>query len=355
LTLVGINDTMKKLFTICSLILTITFFGQSQDTTSYLKIDEFNELEEEIDTSLSYFDDNLAKPTFPGGNNRIEEIIGTNSKYPIKALIDKIGGNVFVEFTVDTFGNTTNINVIKGIRDDLNNEAIRLVDLLDGWDFDTSYYAKHNTKFTIPIRFNYDAVIKNKAGKVDTILTKKNDSIIVRWYHKNGTIFFDNIFIKNKLMYQKTFYYNKDYYEIETITKNTKPKKKNIEYFNYNNNLLKKEQKIDGKHEGKSIEYYENNIVKCITNYNNGKKNGNFIVYHTNGKVFFNATYLNGKLIKINRLCDDKGNNLEVGTFKDGNGIQNIYDNDGNLIEYYHYKNGKRKKIEKRDTDYNTK
>ena len=334
---------MRILLTIFSLLLTLNFYGQSQDTVLF-------DLEEEVDTSLLYFDDNWAMPTFPGGPEKMKEIIRTNSKYPIKALIDKVSGTVIVEFTVDTFGNTTNINVVKGIREDLNNEAIRLVDLLDGWSFDTSYYAKHNTKFTIPIHFNNEVVKTNKGSNIDTIYTENADSLIIRYYNKNGTIFFDDIFIDNKLICRKTFIYYKNYYEIETITKNIKPKKKKIEYFDYNNTLIKKEQKINGKYEGKSIEYYDNNQIKCISNFNNGKLNGNFIVYHANGKEFINAIYSNDRLVKINCLCDDKGNKLKIGTFKNGNGIVYNYDGKCNLKEYHYYKNGKLKKIKKVDT-----
>lgn len=74
----------------------------------------------------------------PGsGNNAISEnmpfLIGGISelqkriKYPSKALKDKVEGRVVIQFIVDRDGKVRNPEVIKGVRRDLNKEALRAV------------------------------------------------------------------------------------------------------------------------------------------------------------------------------------------------------------------------------------
>jgi TonB family protein len=50
-----------------------------------------------------------------------------SARYPITAIQNQIQGKVFVEFVVDTSGFTQCARVVKGIRDDLDNEALRVI------------------------------------------------------------------------------------------------------------------------------------------------------------------------------------------------------------------------------------
>ena len=66
----------------------------------------------------------------PSYKGNIVEFIHNNTIYPDSAKIRKIEGCVFVEFDIDTLGNTQNHRIKYGIRDDFNNEAIRVASLL---------------------------------------------------------------------------------------------------------------------------------------------------------------------------------------------------------------------------------
>lgn len=76
-------------------------------------------------TFISGFIDYL--PSYKGD---LVEFIQDNIIYPDSAKICKIEGRVFVEFDIDTLGNTQNHRIKYGIRDDFNNEAIRVATLL---------------------------------------------------------------------------------------------------------------------------------------------------------------------------------------------------------------------------------
>ena len=86
-------------------------------------------------------------------------------KYPAQAEKQGIGGKVIIQYTVDTFGNTVNIKVYKGVCDDLNQEAIRLTSLLKNWIPATQNGKKINSVDRLqPFFFIADKVnIKKKA------------------------------------------------------------------------------------------------------------------------------------------------------------------------------------------------
>lgn len=80
--------------------------------------------------------------------------------YPPDAINDTIGGIVLIDFHVEINGKTTGHRVLKGVRDDLNDEALRVARLLN---FDEPAYTRGKpvrTTYLLPISFllNYDSV-----------------------------------------------------------------------------------------------------------------------------------------------------------------------------------------------------
>lgn len=81
-----------------------------------------------------------------------------NIEYPQSAIGDTVSGDVLIDFYVETNGNTSNHRVIKGVRGDLNNEALRVAKLLK---FDKPAYTRGKavrTIYLLSISFllNYD-------------------------------------------------------------------------------------------------------------------------------------------------------------------------------------------------------
>ena len=66
----------------------------------------------------------------PTYNGDIVKFIQKNTNYPESAKINRIEGIVWVEFDIDTAGNTLNHRIKYGIRNDFNEEAVRVVKLL---------------------------------------------------------------------------------------------------------------------------------------------------------------------------------------------------------------------------------
>lgn len=69
-------------------------------------------------------------PEFPGGAEGIKHFLARNVQYPRQAIEEKIDGQVFVRFVVQTNGEITHPEVIKGVTPILDNEALRVINLL---------------------------------------------------------------------------------------------------------------------------------------------------------------------------------------------------------------------------------
>lgn len=93
------------------------------------------------------------KPSFPGGTQGIRDFIAKRLRYPTSAREIGIEGNVFISFTVDIDGTVKNVKCVRGIYPACDEEAVRVVSLMNGW-----LPAKYNhksvaVKMTIPIKF----------------------------------------------------------------------------------------------------------------------------------------------------------------------------------------------------------
>ena len=75
------------------------------------------------------------KPTFNGGDaNEFAKWIGSQLKYPEQAIQDQAQGRVMVQFTIGTDGTVRDVEVLRGVRDDLDAEAVRVIKSSPKWE-----------------------------------------------------------------------------------------------------------------------------------------------------------------------------------------------------------------------------
>ena len=82
--------------------------------------------------------------------------------YPKKALDEKVEGRVLVSFWVDTNGKTINHEIVEGIRNDLNQEALRIVRLLAFTKPGMQNGKPVKVKYTIKVEFKFPTQKKCK-------------------------------------------------------------------------------------------------------------------------------------------------------------------------------------------------
>ena len=67
----------------------------------------------------------------PGFSDKtLDDFIHENLCYPETAKLDSLEGVIYIRFIIEKDGTTTNHEVIKGIREDLNEEALRVTELI---------------------------------------------------------------------------------------------------------------------------------------------------------------------------------------------------------------------------------
>ena len=73
------------------------------------------------------------KPEFPGGGRSMINFINSNREYPHEAYESGIQGRVTCSFVVNTDGTLSNIKILKGVENSLNEEALRLIQSMPEW------------------------------------------------------------------------------------------------------------------------------------------------------------------------------------------------------------------------------
>lgn len=103
-------------------------------------------------------------------------------------------------------------------------------------------------------------------------------------------------------------------------------------FYDENENLLAETFFEDGILEGSYEQYFPNGKSASKHYYELGLLHGLSTYYYEDGKLFTSREYVKGKLMNVIKLLNNNGDNLDFGTIKNGNGIINIYDFDGNLM-----------------------
>ena len=92
---------------------------------------------------------------YKGGTDGLMRFLCENIKYPAEAHKAGIAGRVVVSFTVGTDGSVSDIKVLRGINDLLDNEAIRVVQLTSGqWIPAYNGGKPVASRFNLPITFS---------------------------------------------------------------------------------------------------------------------------------------------------------------------------------------------------------
>ena len=99
-------------------------------------------------------------------NGDLMDFIQKNIVYPDQAFKDSVQGIVYVIFWIDTLGYTTDHQVIRGIREDVDEEALRVSKLIK---FDVPA-----TQRGIPIKIKYHMPIKFVLSSEEKQINQKN-------------------------------------------------------------------------------------------------------------------------------------------------------------------------------------
>jgi len=92
-------------------------------------------------------------PRYPGGEMELLKFIAENTKYPEAAKFDNAQGRVIVRFVVNTEGNIEDAIILKGINPYLDAEALKVVNMLSGFEPASQGGKPVSVYYMVPITF----------------------------------------------------------------------------------------------------------------------------------------------------------------------------------------------------------
>ncbi|MBK7214823.1 MAG: TonB family protein [Bacteroidales bacterium] len=107
-----------------------------------------------IDGSDTAWFEYLSYPTFIGGDRARVDFVNANITYPQYAREAGLQGTVYVNFIVQKSGKLSNIRILRGIHESLDNEAMRVVQLMPDWIPGKMDGELVNVEFNLPVRFS---------------------------------------------------------------------------------------------------------------------------------------------------------------------------------------------------------
>ena len=92
-------------------------------------------------------------PSFPGGPAELMKWLSSHVQYPAIAIESCIQGTVIVAFIVEPDGSVSNVEIVRGVDSDLDQEALRVVRQLPKWKPGKQDGSTVRVKFHLPIKF----------------------------------------------------------------------------------------------------------------------------------------------------------------------------------------------------------
>jgi protein TonB len=96
--------------------------------------------------------DFIKSPYYAGGKSALESFVKKELRYPKEALAAKVEGTVSVRYTVDYKGKIMDAHIISGIGHGCDEEAIRIVNLLE---FKVPNDGKIKSKYTRKLHIHF--------------------------------------------------------------------------------------------------------------------------------------------------------------------------------------------------------
>ena len=138
---------------------------------------------------------------------------------------------------------------------------------------------------------------------------------LYKTFHENGQLWQDNFYKEGELHGVQESYFDSGKLESK------------IEF-------------LEGDPTGRAWTYYENGKIQSEITYEEGLPHGKETIYYPNGALWSERKYEYGQLMSVLKLQNPKGEELSIGTFRNGYGTLNVYNEEGKLVEQSVYRRG---------------
>ena len=155
LTPLNCTSFMKKILVIATLFTVLSAITSSIATAQ--TFNDFvtdNQVDNGLDEPIPYQLIEV-KPTFMGGDiNKFSQWVLSNIMYPLKAKKQELSGRVVLSFTIEKNGSVTNVKVLRGVHELLDDEAVRIVRESPRWNPGQHRGELSRCSYTLPVIFD---------------------------------------------------------------------------------------------------------------------------------------------------------------------------------------------------------
>jgi TonB family protein len=146
---------MKNTLRVTTLFLSLTILSSCFTSDKVNKTSPNQELPFELNLTDPHTILMMAEkqPEFPGGENARIKFLTENIIYPEKSRINRISGTVFSCFVVEKDGTISEIRILKGVNEEMDNEVIRVIKLMPKWKPGIQDGEPVRVLYSMPIRF----------------------------------------------------------------------------------------------------------------------------------------------------------------------------------------------------------
>lgn len=93
------------------------------------------------------------QPQYAGGQDSLNAFLNRNINYPLQARLNNIQGRVYVGFMITAEGKVTDIRLLSGVNEELDQEAIRVTGMMPDWKPGTIDGKPVSVQYILPIDF----------------------------------------------------------------------------------------------------------------------------------------------------------------------------------------------------------
>ena len=94
------------------------------------------------------------KPYYNGGLQALQKFLEANTRYPEEARKAGVQGKVYVSFTVNKEGKITDSKIMRSVSPLLNDEALRVTNLMKDWNPGSFNGQKVDMAVNMPVEFS---------------------------------------------------------------------------------------------------------------------------------------------------------------------------------------------------------
>lgn len=141
-------------FAIIIALLSSAIIGYSQEQSPENRHSAESGQEDVAQNKIWELDELAIKPTYPGGIKEFYKYISNNYKFPKQDVIEKTSGIIYIKFIVDQHGNIDSVQVLPGINERMDQEAVRVITSCQKWTPGRIGDKPVAVSFKIPLRLS---------------------------------------------------------------------------------------------------------------------------------------------------------------------------------------------------------